>query len=314
MNYRFLPLLALLLSVGCSGNSSIPPAASEQNSSSQPASTKSTQQAQRIVALTPLGADLVYNLDKSKLVGVPGSTYIRKNQRFQSFPQVGERTGINLEKIVALKPDLVIGTDVFQKQVLDKLNTMGIATLTHNTSSWADLEAFTKTVGDRVGSDPKPILNQYQSCLGNTKPVPQSVLVLASTKPLLSPNKNSWAGDLLQKFQFKSLTNDLQSNTEFKGYLSLSPEKVLEKDPDMIFIIDSERVNVEEFKKLPFWGKLRATKNNQVYVFHHDGLISPTGVDVVKEVCDQLRQVAEQQATKQSFKKPAIDSGLLGKL
>ena len=88
------------------------------------------------------------------------------------------------------------------------------------------------------------------------------------------------------------MTADLQSNTRFQGYLTLSQEKILTANPDKIFLIESDNINPEELKKLPFWSKLKATQNNQVYLFHHDGLISPTSVDTVEEVTNQLREVA----------------------
>ena len=76
--------------------------------------------------------------------------------------------------------------------------------------------------------------------------------------------------------------------------LSLSQEKILANNPDQIFIMESDTVNPEVFQELPFWHKLQAAKNNQVYVFDHDALVSPTSIDTVQEVTKQLREVASQ--------------------
>ena len=248
--------------------------------------------AKRVVALTPLAADLIYNLDKNKLVAVPNGRYISKTDKFTELPRVGARGNVNLEKIVALKPDLVIGSELFQSQALNRLKELGIDTVPHQTSSWQDLENLTKQLATRVGANPQPILSKYQSFLTNISENGESVLMLVSRVPVLSPNQNSWAGDLLTKFKYKNMTADLQSNTRFQGYLTLSQEKILTANPDKIFLIESDNMNPEELKKLPFWGKLKATQNNQVYVFHHDGLISPTSLDTVEEVTNQLREVA----------------------
>lgn len=250
--------------------------------------------AKRVVALTPLAADLIYNLDSNKLVAIPNGRYTNKESKFADFPRVGIRGNVNLEKVVALKPDLVIGSELFQSQALGKLKELGIDTIPHQTSSWKDLENLTKELAVRVNADPKPILDKYQSFLGNTPENGKSVLVLVSRTPILSPNKNSWAGDLLTKFKYKNIAADLQSNSRFQGYLTLSPEKILAANPDKIFLIESDNIQPDELKKLPFWSKLKATQNNQVYIFHHDGLISPTSVSTVKEVSNQLRQVAQQ--------------------
>ncbi|MCJ8278879.1 MAG: ABC transporter substrate-binding protein [Rivularia sp. ALOHA_DT_140] len=248
--------------------------------------------AKRVVALTPLAADLIYNLDKNKLVAVPNGRYTSKTAKFKELPRVGIRGNINLETIVALKPDLVIGSELFQSQSLNRLKELKIDTISHQTSSWSDLENITKQLATRIGANPQPILNKYQSFLTNIPENGESVLMLVSRVPVLSPNKNSWAGDLLNKFQYKNMTADLQANTRFQGYLTLSQEKILTANPDKIFLIESDNINPEELKKLPFWSKLKATQNNQVYLFNHDGLISPTSIDTVEEVTKQLREVA----------------------
>lgn len=250
--------------------------------------------AKRVVALTPLAADLIYNLDKNKLVAVPNGRYTSKNAKFKELPRVGIRGNINLEKIIALQPDLVIGIELFQSQALNRLKELGIDTISHQTSSWSDLENITKQLATRIGANPQPILNQYKSFLTNIPENGESVLMLVSRVPVLSPNKNSWAGDLLNKFKYKNMTADLQSNTRFQGYLNLSQEKILTANPDKIFLIESDNINPDELKKLPFWSKLKATQNNQVYLFHHDGLISPTSIDTIQEVTTQLREVAKK--------------------
>ncbi|AFY45993.1 ABC-type Fe3+-hydroxamate transport system, periplasmic component [Nostoc sp. PCC 7524] len=250
--------------------------------------------ANRVVALTPLGADLIYNLDKSKLLAVPVGRYtdVIAKEKFAKLPRIGGRGNINLEKIVALKPDLVIGSETFQSQALNRLKELGINTVAHETRSWQDLKKLTEDLATRIGADPKPILSKYESFVSQIPDNGKSVLVLVSTQPTLSPNKNSWSGDLLEKFQYKNVTADLQANSRFQGYLTLSQEQILATNPEKIFIMESDNVNPEAFKKLPFWSQLQATQNNQVYIFHHDGLISPTSVRTVEEVTNQLREVA----------------------
>ena len=252
--------------------------------------------AKRVVALTPLAADLIYHLDKSLLVAVPSSRYIQEvaNERFADFTKVGTRGNINLEQIVLLQPDLVIGSGTFQDEVLNKLGEIGINTISHETRSWQDLENLTMQLAEKTGTNPEPILSRLQSFLADIPEHNTSVLFLVSTQPTLSPNKNSWAGNLLQKFNYQNVTAELESSGRFQGYLTLSQEKILANNPDKIFIMESTTVNPEVFRQLPFWNKLRASQNNQVYVFHHDGLVSPTSIDTVEAVTRKLREVASK--------------------
>jgi iron complex transport system substrate-binding protein len=97
---------------------------------------------------------------------------------------------------------------------------------------------------------------------------------------------------LLEKFNYKNLAAAFQCGSRFKGYLTLSQEKILEANPDKLFVIDSDNLNPNDFKKLPFWNKLKAVQNNQVYTFHHDGLITPVSIDNIDETCKKLREIA----------------------
>lgn len=299
MNHKitaFILTLSLSFNLfGCSNNNDSNAKKSETSKVEQKAS-QPVQQAQRIVALTPLASDLIYNLDRTRLVGVPNGRYtdIIAKDKFAEFPKLGSNTGINLEKIVSLKPDLVIGSGGFHDKTLAKLQELGINTIVFNTRSWQDLENQTKEIAQRIGADPKPVLDKLQANLRNIPNNNKSVLVLVSTQPTLSPNKNSWAGNLLQKFNYKNIAADFESTGRFKGYLTLSQEKILASNPDKIFITETTSTKPDEYKKLPFWNKLKAVQNNNVYTFHHDGLVSPTSINTVEEVTKQLSDIAQE--------------------
>ena len=46
--------------------------------------------AKRVVALTSLSADIIYHLDKTKLVGRPGSRLLNQSQGLNNIPRVSE--------------------------------------------------------------------------------------------------------------------------------------------------------------------------------------------------------------------------------
>jgi iron complex transport system substrate-binding protein len=256
--------------------------------------TQPIQKSKRVVALTPLAADIIYNLDKTKLVGISNSRYTDTvaKSKFSNLPRVGKNTAINIEKIVALKPDLVLGAEGFHDKTIAKLQELKIPTLVGNISSWQDLEDSTKQIAQQIGADPKPILDKYQSYTTNIPNNGKTVLVLLRAQATTSPNKNSWTGNLLEKFKYKNLAANLQGKSRIKGYITLSQEKILEANPEKLFIIESANLNPNDFKQLPYWSKLKAVQNNQVYVFHHDGLITPTSIDTVEDVTKQLRELA----------------------
>ena len=293
---KFLPIgfCLLLLSfslVACSS----PEPESQQNKSVEQAGA--IVEAERVVTLTSLTSDILYRLDASKLVGIPASRLLREDRRFAELAKVSEgRTPPNLEKVVALQPDLVIGAEGFHDQSLKRLQELGIKTLSTDVDSWNALLQLTKTLAQVVDADPQPLLTIYQNCLANVADTKLSTLVIVSRRHILAPNKNSWAGDMLRQFRVQNLAADLQGNSPLGGYVTLSPEKILQANPNVILIVDPAREGIlEQLKTEPFWGELQASQKGRVYGFDYYGLVNPGSVTAIEKACSQLQKVFTQQ-------------------
>ncbi|PHJ58240.1 iron ABC transporter substrate-binding protein [Nostoc linckia z18] len=263
------------------------------NTNSQQLPKKS---ATRVVALSSLSADIIAQLDQTKIVGITGSKLFKDDSRFKDIPRVSEgQNSPNLEKIVALKPDLVIGAEGFSTIPIQKIQQLGIPTLLTQVNNWESLEKLTKTLAELIDADPQPLLNRYQSFLPNKPNESLTTLVLVSRQPILAPNKNSWAGDLLTKFQVKNLAAELQGKSPVGGYITLSAEKIIEANPDAIILVNPPQGNsqtelLDDLKKESFWKQLQATQNNRVYVFDYYGLVNPGSINAIEKACQKLQQ------------------------
>jgi len=265
-------------------------------STQQPSTTNINQTAKKVVALSSLAADIISQLDQTKLVGIAGSKLFKDNPQFQKLPRVSEgQNPPNLEKIVALKPDLVISAEGFSNQITDKLKQLGIPIYLTQVKDWESLQELTKTLAFSIDADPQALLNRYKTFLPEKQNPTLSTLVLVSRQPILAPNKDSWAGDLLGKFPTTNLAASLQGSSPIGGYVTLSAEKVLQANPDVIIVVNSPQQTdaalLDSFKKEAFWKELKATKNNRIYVFDYYGLVNPGSIDAIEKACKQLKQV-----------------------
>jgi iron complex transport system substrate-binding protein len=286
-------LLLSLAFTACSAATSpqIQPSTPAGSPVNQPQTTNS-ESAQKVVALTPLTADIIHQLDPTKLVGIPGSALVSSNPKFTGITAVtAERTPPNLEKIIALKPDLVVGASGFHDQTMQKLQQLGIKTLLTQVDSWTSLEELTTTLAKSLNVNPEPLLKRYQTFLADIPNQSPATLVLVSRQPILSPNQSSWAGDLLGKFNVKNVAAQLQGDSPVRGYVTLSAEKILEANPEVIIIVDRGEGILDEFKSDSFWNQLTATKNNRVYVFDYYGLVNPGSIEKIEQATAQLKQV-----------------------
>lgn len=256
-----------------------------------------TTVANRVITLSSLTTDIVYELDRTKLVGMGGSSLFRQDSRFQTLPRVSEgRTPPNLEQIVALQPDLVVGAGGFHDQTLQKLREVGIPTLSTEVDNRQSLEELTKTLAQAIGADPEPLLTRYREWSAQLPVQSPSTLVLVSNQPILAPNKQSWAGDLLTQFNAPNIVADLQSQGQFQGYVTLSPEKVLEANPEVLILVNAPGANLkQQLETQPFWKDLNAVKNNRVYVMDYFGIVNPGSLTSIEQAYSELKQILMKQ-------------------
>ena len=254
--------------------------------------SKSNKSSLRVVALTSLTADLINKISKDSLVGIPGSSILKKNREFDSIPIVSSgRMPPDLEKILSLKPDLVIGAKGFHDRPLSKLNSLGINTLSTSISSLNDLDILYKQISSKLKTNTQSIENIIGSCYSKKNSKNKNLVVLVSSKPILSPNKDSWAGNLISSFKLNNLASEITNKTEFKGYVNLSPEWLLKSQPENILVIKTPGSDMSQYESINIWNKLEAVKNNKIYTFDYYGLINAGGIKAINKACQKLSSI-----------------------
>ena len=246
----------------------------------------------RIISLNSLGADIVSKLDNDSLVGIPSSSLLKRNDKLSEKAIVSEgRMPPSLEKIIKLKPNLVIGSSGFHDKILDKLEELNIETFKTNTKSIKQLEILISDLAKYLNKDSFTLKESIKSCYLNKSKPKGTAVILASTKPLLSPNSNSWAGNLLDRFNFDNISKNLESKTQFKGYVNLSPEIILKTKPSNIIIISFPGVNQNALLSDPIFKKVISINNSKLITFDYYGLINPGSLKTINNACDKLSKI-----------------------
>jgi len=246
----------------------------------------------RIISLNSLGADIVSKIDNDSLLGIPGSSILKKEDKFSDKVIVSEgRMPPSLEKIIKLKPDLVIGSAGFHDKILDKLFELNIKTYKTETKSIKQLEMLISDLANYLNKDSSILKESIKSCYVNTSKSRGTAVILASTKPLLSPNSNSWAGKLLDRFNFDNISKNLEAKTEFKGYVNLSPEIILKTKPSKIIVISFPGMNQNAFLSDPILKKIISANNSKLITFNYYGLINPGSLKTINNACEKLSKI-----------------------
>ena len=246
----------------------------------------------RIISLNSLGADIVSKLDNNSLVGIPGSSLLKKDDTFSNKVIVSEgRMPPSLEKIIKLKPTLVIGSEGFHDKILDKLNELNIKTLSTNTKSIKQLELLIDDLSNYLNKDPSKLNENIKNCYIDLSKSRGTAVILASTKPLLSPNSSSWAGKLLDRFNFDNISKDLEAKTEFRGYVNLSPEIILKTKPSKIIVISFPGMSQNSLSSDPILSKVISREKSELITFNYYGLINPGSLKTINRACEKLSNI-----------------------
>lgn len=238
----------------------------------------------RIVVLTGYPAEVICALKEGeRIVGIcnPEGEYIPE---LRKKPSVGKSTVTpNLERIIELKPDLVIAYQWTEKEVIEKLERAEIRVLCFRVWTLAETLQFIEKMGKLLGREKEA--NQLKEFI-NSKidmirektegiPVKKKPSIFCEVfKPYQSTAqgensmKTPWG-----KFMYKSPT---QIQIEIAGGINcvgrqpvrspiMSPEWVVEKDPDIIIKIPW----VEGVGSIPSLEAMKAIRDE---IMHREGL------------------------------------------
>src|SRR5580692_2683774 len=110
---------------------------------------------QRIVCLTEEPTEVLYALcEEARIVGISGFT-VRPARARKEKPRVSAFTSARLDRIIALKPDLVVGFSDIQADIARDLIKLGVEVWISNHRSVAGILSYIRRLGALVGVSDK---------------------------------------------------------------------------------------------------------------------------------------------------------------
>lgn len=236
----------------------------------------------RIVALSPAINEIIYALGSGdKIVG--NTEYCTYPEDAKSKSKVGGFFSPSLERILALKPDMVIMQDTSIK-LSNKLNKLGIQTTVIKKQKLQDIKNTIKTIGKVLNKEEKANLivkeiNIKLQALTNIVNNKKILFVIGHntslTKRIFIAGQNLYFDDIIQA---SGNINAYQSS--LKGQPVLNLENIIATNPDLVVLIapfrEKKRLSKEDLIKP--WTELpiNAKKYNTIYILdkHYAGIPS----------------------------------------
>jgi len=228
----------------------------------------------RIVSLSPSTTEILYGVGAfPRVVGV--SQYCTYPPEVAKLPRVGGWQTSDVEKILALHPDLVVLTDAQAPFISDRLSAFGIHFIAVPSESLADVFSAIRSIGEATGNQAKAsILTRdmhasLDALRAKTERLPRrTVLLSVSRTPgtlsdLYVATGGSYLIDLVEIAGGQSVVEPAQ-----RGYGKISKEAILTLNPEVIIdLVHGSKARFGEhaadvWNDLP---ELRAVREKHVY-------------------------------------------------
>lgn len=218
----------------------------------------------RIVSLSPSVTEIIFMLQgEDKLVG--RTDFCDYPPEVTTIPSCGGFDGksLSLEKIIALKPDLVILVQGMHDYLAKSLNSFNIKTYTSKVGSFEDMFEEIKiistfinkeTIAENCVNELKIKILEIQNNLKKNNCEKLKLFWLIDYVPYVSVGKNSFINDVIINLNCENIFSEINN-----PYPVVSEEVIISKNPEVIIVpvYDEQR---PKFSSV--WKNIFAVKNN----------------------------------------------------
>jgi len=248
---------------------------------------------QSIIALAPSITEIIYDLGQERrLVGV--TQYSTYPPEAESLPRVGSYVRLDIEKIVALKPDLCFAIkDGNPKHIVDTIVSLGIPVYVINPRNLEEIMDTITRLGSllqaeksasELVSDMEKRIEQVKAQVrkGDHRP---RVFFQIDAEPLFSAGTDTFIHELIK------LAGGINTTAGPVSYPRYSWEDIIVLQPEIVVISSMAGGLTPEYllKSWKQWDLLSAVKNDRIYVVNAELFDRPTprlvdGLEVIAAI------------------------------
>lgn len=255
----------------------------------------------RVVTLTTPLLNMVYAVNGTSLARPTTSNPIPKEAK--SLPELGHVQNINIEKLVQMQPDFVIGEKKQNEKLTAMLDSSKIPYLLINYDGINDNIPLIQFLGDLYNQKDtaNELIKSYQKRVTEieekaAKEPKVTVAVLRATgKAVTAETPLSIGASMAELLHLDNVVVKNMKNYDTKT-VPYSLEQLSYNNPDVIFIVTMGKMDEinkkldEEMSSNPSWSQLKAVKNHRVYFLPPDlfllnpGLRTPDALEQMYEL------------------------------
>ncbi len=221
----------------------------------------------KIVSLSPAMTEIIFSLGAEKnLVGV--TTYCDYPEAAKDIYKIGDFSNPSLERILDLRPDLVIVNLPEQNRIKEHLKKFSVKTFDASPKTIDDLYTEIIALGRILKKDKKAdsLVSYMRMNIRSHYRTRKRIYIELSPRPLITVGADSYLNELIEMAGGKNIFSDLK-----KDYPVVNQEQVIIRDPEIIIVLHPEPM----MERLG-WQNITAIKNKKVYAdLNQDWLMRP---------------------------------------
>jgi iron complex transport system substrate-binding protein len=234
---------------------------------------------QRIISTMPSNTEILYALGLGdKIVGVT------QNCNYPPAALSKEKVGryeMNLEKIVSLKPDLIVMLWDAQKSEVEKLRKFRLPVFAINPHSVEEVAASIVLLGQVTGQtrEAEILTDSMRSSIARLKPSGKKrvdVLTLVSLNPLIAAGKSTFIDSILKTAGLNNL-----AAVSAGPYPLIGLETINRMDPELLIIPSDIVKSADQVYNDSRFKNLSAVKSRKILFIEPDILVRP-GPRIIK--------------------------------
>lgn len=236
--------------------------------------------ARRIISLAPSITEILFALGLNEEIAAI-TNFCDYPEAVLGKPRIGGFVNPDTEKIVSLKPDLIIGIrDGNRMDTVHRLNDFGFPVYLIDPKGFDGVLGTIKNIGDVVGREKesrrliKELVDKRENMITLTRSLSKpKVFFQVGDVPLITVGKGTLADDLIRLAGGRSI-----SENELVSYPSYGIETILARAPEIIIMtsMESKKDHMNLVKKWQNWKSIPAVKMNAIYVIDSNLVDRPT--------------------------------------
>lgn len=195
-----------------------------------------TNAPKRIISLVPSQSELLWDLGlKQELVGIT-KFCIHPEEMYRSVNRVGGTKQLNLDKIRALKPDLIIGNKEENEREQIEALMQEFPVWMSDIYTYGDALDMMKRIGELTNRKTQSdrLIKETQLAFDELKLYPKThlkTLYLIWREPYMAAGRYTFIHDMMQRAGFENLIEPMDSR-----YVELSLSQIQELKPEILLL------------------------------------------------------------------------------